>query len=173
MYTSFIGIFAEPGREDDVGRELASMASVVEVYAMRHPFDIFIKVQAISRKSLEKLACDILRLDGVERDFCMLALRQRPGKQAPGKVTSFVGLRVDVSRESVIENALLAVEGVAELYTMIYPFDLMVKISGESEGDMDRIVNDMLRIEGVKPHDREHGYFPVLRQEKGPAPLPV
>ncbi|HEY3422616.1 MAG TPA: Lrp/AsnC ligand binding domain-containing protein [Methanocellaceae archaeon] len=163
MYTSFIGIYVRPGQAGHLEKVLAPMAEVVEMYEMSGPFDLLIKVSAVSRRGIEALAGNILQLEGVEKTFNMLCIgEKRSGHARDTPVVAFLGLSIDAGKEHDVELALLSGDDVPETYTMIYPYGLLIKAGCERERDIAAISSRMLHIEGVRACDE----FIVARRTK-------
>jgi DNA-binding Lrp family transcriptional regulator len=154
MYTSFIGIYVGQGQEGRVEKALAAMAEIVELYETKGPFDLLAKVNAGNMKGLETLAAAILRLEGVEKTFSMLATGEKStGHREPARLTAFLALGVDAGREGDVERALLSAKGVTELYPMMYPYQVLAKAGSESEQGIAKIKEATLSIEGVRSCD--------------------
>ncbi|HMK46055.1 MAG TPA: Lrp/AsnC ligand binding domain-containing protein [Methanocella sp.] len=66
-------------REGSVLSALAEMDSIVEIYTMMQPFDLFVKVSADNMKKLEGAVQDILQVDGVEKSYNFLTVQQKKG----------------------------------------------------------------------------------------------
>jgi len=58
---------------------LAEMDSIIEIYTMMQPFDLFVKVSAENMKKLEGVVQDILQVDGVEKSYNFLTVQQKKG----------------------------------------------------------------------------------------------
>jgi DNA-binding Lrp family transcriptional regulator len=153
MYTSFIGIFVGQGQEGRVEKALSPMAEVVELYEMSGPFELLARVDAANMKGLETIATVILGLGGVEKTFSMLATGEKRTDKASARLAAFLGLGVDAGREGDVERALLSTEGVTEVYSMMYPYQVLAKAVSESEPGLAKIQGAMLSIEGVRSCD--------------------
>lgn len=79
VYISFIGLCIDMTREGSVLSALAEMDSIVEIYTMMQPFDLFVKVSADNMKKLEGAVQDILQVDGVEKSYNFLTVQQKKG----------------------------------------------------------------------------------------------
>lgn len=79
MYTSFIGLCIDLDKEDRVMEALVGMESVIEVYTMMQPFDIFVKVYAENIRKLEGTVQDILSMEGVRKSYNFLTVQQKKG----------------------------------------------------------------------------------------------
>lgn len=163
MYISFIGIYVEPGAEGLIEKELTEMSAIVELYETGGPFELFVKAQADHRKGLEQMAGGILSLEGVEKTYNLVAMGEKILKAAEGsRMSAFMGLSVDRQRERDIEQEILDVQGVCALYTILHPFDLLIRIDADSEPGVFKIRDRIARIEGVR-FDPE-GFFIMARR---------
>ncbi|WP_048198570.1 Lrp/AsnC ligand binding domain-containing protein [Methanocella arvoryzae] len=77
--------------------------------------------------------------------------------------TSFIGLCIDLDREDRLTEALIGMDGVAEVYTMMQPFDLFVKVRAENLKKLESTVQEILNLDGVQ---RSYNFLTV-QQKKG------
>lgn len=77
MYISFIGLSVDLNEEERVIAALVEMESVVEVYTMMGPFELFAKVKADNLKKLEAAIAEIQGMPGVQRSYNFLAVQQK------------------------------------------------------------------------------------------------
>ncbi|WP_424357782.1 Lrp/AsnC ligand binding domain-containing protein [Methanocella sp. MCL-LM] len=77
--------------------------------------------------------------------------------------TSFIGLCIDLDREDRLVEALTNIDSVEEVYTMMQPFDLFVKVHAENIKKLETTVQEILNLDGVQ---RSFNFLTV-QQKKG------
>mgnify|MGYP005832080093 CR=1 FL=1 len=77
--------------------------------------------------------------------------------------TSFIGLNIDFDKEDSITDALMELEPVIEVYTMMQPFDMFIKVTAENQKGLESAVESILKIDGV----RKTYNFLTVQQKKG------
>lgn len=77
--------------------------------------------------------------------------------------TSFIGLCIDLDREDRVMEALVNMESVKEVYTMMQPFDLFVKVHAENIRKLEATVQEILGLDGVQKSYN----FLAVQQKKG------
>ncbi len=63
--------------------------------------------------------------------------------------TSFIGLSIDLEQEGRIIDALAGMDDVKEIYTMIGPFELFVKVNAGSIKKLEATTADIQALPGV------------------------
>jgi DNA-binding Lrp family transcriptional regulator len=79
MYISFVGLSVDLNDEERVIAALVEMESVVEVYTMMGPFELFAKAKTDNLKKLEAAIAEIQGMPGVLRSYNFLAVQQKKG----------------------------------------------------------------------------------------------
>jgi DNA-binding Lrp family transcriptional regulator len=77
--------------------------------------------------------------------------------------TSFVGLSIDLEYEERITSALVNMENVVEVYTMMGPFELFVKVYADNIKKLEATIAEIQALPGVQ---RSFNFLAV-QQKKG------
>ncbi len=77
--------------------------------------------------------------------------------------TSFIGLCIDLDKEDRIMEVLANMESVEEVYTMMQPFDVFVKVHAENIRKLEATVQEILALDGVQKSYN----FLTVQQKKG------
>ncbi len=77
--------------------------------------------------------------------------------------TSFVGLSIDLEHEERIISALINMENVVEVYTMMGPFELFVKVYADNIKKLEGTIAEIQALPGVQ---RSFNFLAV-QQKKG------
>ncbi|MCD1296212.1 hypothetical protein CUJ83_14510 [Methanocella sp. CWC-04] len=77
--------------------------------------------------------------------------------------TSFVGLNIDINEEDNIEESLLRMDNVIEIYKMMQPFDLFIKVYADNIRILETTVEEIRKLNGIyKTYN-----FLAVQQKKG------
>lgn len=76
---------------------------------------------------------------------------------------SFIGLSVDLNDEERVIAALIGMENVVEVYTMMGPFELFAKVNADSLKKLEAIIAEIQGLPGVL---RSFNFL-VVQQKKG------
>jgi DNA-binding Lrp family transcriptional regulator len=63
--------------------------------------------------------------------------------------TSFIGLTIDLDDEERVTEALAAMDNVVEIYTMMGPFELFVKVYAENIRKLESCIAEIQALPGV------------------------
>jgi len=63
---------------------------------------------------------------------------------------SFIGLTVDLNEEERVIAALVDLENVAEVYTMMGPFELFAKVTADDLKKLEATVGEIQKLPGVQ-----------------------
>jgi DNA-binding Lrp family transcriptional regulator len=63
--------------------------------------------------------------------------------------TSFIGLTIDLDDEERVTEALAAMDNVVEIYTMMGPFELFVKVYAENIRKLESSIAEIQALPGV------------------------
>ena len=77
--------------------------------------------------------------------------------------TSFIGLCIDLNSEESVLSALAEMEDIVEVFTMMQPFDLFVKVRAENVRKLESTAQEILKLEGVQKSYN----FLTVQQKKG------
>jgi DNA-binding Lrp family transcriptional regulator len=77
--------------------------------------------------------------------------------------TSFIGLSVDLKDEERVTSALVDMENVVEVYTMMGPFELFVKVYADNLKKLEGTIEEIQKLPGVM---RSFNFLAV-QQKKG------
>jgi DNA-binding Lrp family transcriptional regulator len=77
--------------------------------------------------------------------------------------TSFIGLSVDLKDEERVTSALVDMENVVEVYTMMGPFELFVKVYADNLKKLESTIEEIQKLPGVM---RSFNFLAV-QQKKG------
>lgn len=76
--------------------------------------------------------------------------------------TSFIGLSIDLNDEERVISALAEMEQVGEVYTMMGPFELFVKVHGDTIKSLEATIAEIQALPGVQ---RSFNFL-VVQQKK-------
>jgi len=76
---------------------------------------------------------------------------------------SFIGLTVDLNEEERVIAALVDLENVVEVYTMMGPFELFAKVKADNLKKLEATVGEIQKLPGVQ---RSFNFLAV-QQKKG------
>lgn len=76
---------------------------------------------------------------------------------------SFIGLSVDLNEEERVIAALVEMENVVEVYTMMGPFELFAKVKAENLKKLEAAIGEIQAMPGVQ---RSYNFLAV-QQKKG------
>lgn len=77
--------------------------------------------------------------------------------------TSFIGLCIDMNKEEGVILMLSGMDNVTEIYAMMQPFDVFVKVYADNLKKLETTVEDILKIDGVQKSFN----FLAVQQKKG------
>ncbi|AAT42785.1 Lrp/AsnC family transcriptional regulator [Picrophilus oshimae] len=75
IVTAIIGLEADINAVDDIGKEIATISNVEEVFVVTGDYDLIIKVRFPDFSSLEKfIVKDLNNIDGIKKSKTMMVL---------------------------------------------------------------------------------------------------
>lgn len=76
--------------------------------------------------------------------------------------TTFIGLSIDIEQEERIVDELAGMDNVAEIYTMMGPFELFAKVNADSIKKLEATIAAVQALPGVR---RSYNFLAVQQKK--------
>lgn len=90
------------------------------------------------------------------------------GREVDGMVTAFVLLNVERGQLKAVSEGLLKIDGIAEVYSVAGPFDLVAVARVKEHGQLDDLVNEHLALlEGIESTETLIAFRALAKKDLG------